>query len=545
MPFNFIYVTILLIIAIIRNPNQIKTMKPIKQTFWAITVLLLFSSCVTPEDGASVGVFTEANGDCEYVTLFSDLNNDGLFNDEPILDTFTICNGQDGQDGQDGVALGMAITEIDSNCRLLTFFKDLNLNGVQDENEATVTTSSICNGSNTSAINVSTSIDTDCSTGGVKYTFYNDTNNNNTLDENELVINESSVCNGTRGLTGATGINGTNGTNGTIGTNGTNGEQIGIQITDANTMQCPSAAGGLVITYFIDIDKNGIMDGAETELSPPTIECLNFVGVGIYLHENGKTLIATPETTVGESYDYGGISYMVVDNTNIKSVLTTDPSLPIVTTKISDMTELFKDNKTFNEDISTWDTSNVTNMKNMFNEADAFTGGIQSSDFPGWDLQNWDTSSVTNMEGMFNGTSNFNGAIGEWDTSSVTDMTQMFEQTKVFNQDLRWDTSSVTNMTNMFAVAQLFNGDISTWNTSSVTNMKGVFWGAYVFNQNISTWDTKNVTNMNHMFEKASVFNQDLSGWCVTNILLKPANFNSLATAWTNFTFLPVWGNCT
>ena len=220
------------------------------------------------------------------------------------------------------------------------------------------------------------------------------------------------------------------------------------------------------------------------------------MGVGIYLHENGKTLIATPETTVGESYDYGGISYMVVDNTNIKSVLTTDPSLPIVTTKVSDMTELFKDNKTFNEDISTWDTSNVTNMKNMFNEADAFTGGIQSSDFPGWDLQNWDTSSVTNM-------------------------------------------------TNMFAVAQLFDGDISTWNTSSVTNMKGVFWGAYVFNQNISTWDTKNVTNMNHMFEKASVFNQDLSGWCVTNILLKPANFNSLATAWTDPTFLPVWGNCT
>ena len=275
-------------------------------------------------------------------------------------------------------------------------------------------------------------------------------------------------------------------------------------------MQCPSAAGGLVITYFIDIDKNGIMDGAETELSPPTIECLNFVGVGIYLHENGKTLIATPETTVGESYDYGGISYMVVDNTNIKSVLTTDPSLPIVTTKVTDMTELFKDNKTFNEDISTWDTSNVTDMKNMFNEADVF-----------------------------------NGAIGDWDTSSVTNMTQMFEQTKVFNQDLRWDTSSVSNMTDMFAVAQLFNGDISTWNTSSVTNMKGVFWGAYVFNQNISTWDTKNVTNMNHMFEKASVFNQDLSGWCVTNILLKPANFNSLATAWTDLTFLPVWGNCT
>ena len=38
------------------------------------------------------------------------------------------------------------------------------------------------------------------------------------------------------------------------------------------------------------------------------------------------------------------------------------------------------------------------------------------------DLSNWDTSSVTNMEGMFYGATQFNGDIGDWNTSKVTDM---------------------------------------------------------------------------------------------------------------------------
>ena len=47
--------------------------------------------------------------------------------------------------------------------------------------------------------------------------------------------------------------------------------------------------------------------------------------------------------------------------------------------------------------ISTWDTSSVTNMSNLFKDT-SFND----------DISGWNTSSVTNMNSMFNGASSFN-----------------------------------------------------------------------------------------------------------------------------------------
>ena len=56
-------------------------------------------------------------------------------------------------------------------------------------------------------------------------------------------------------------------------------------------------------------------------------------------------------------------------------------------------------------------------------------------------------ASVTNMSKMFNGTS-FNQNIGNWDTSNVTNMEEMFSGAKAFNQDISgWNISKVTKHT--------------------------------------------------------------------------------------------------
>ncbi|KAL3935536.1 MAG: hypothetical protein SGBAC_008964 [Bacillariaceae sp.] len=131
------------------------------------------------------------------------------------------------------------------------------------------------------------------------------------------------------------------------------------------------------------------------------------------------------------------------------------------------------------------------------------------------DISKWDVSSVTNMHGMFAGAWAFDQDLSSWDVSSVTNMSGMFSDE--FNQNLSmWNVSSVTDMSFMFDNAYMFNGDISAWDVSSVTSMEGMFSEAVEFNQDLSMWDVSSVTNMDSMFsmfEGATAFNQDLCSW--------------------------------
>ncbi len=150
----------------------------------------------------------------------------------------------------------------------------------------------------------------------------------------------------------------------------------------------------------------------------------------------------------------------------------------IITTAITDMSEVFKEKREFNGDISLWNTTAVTDMSHMFDKADAFNG----------DISGWDVSSVTDMSNMFTDTDAFNGNLNGWNVSSVTDMNSMFS-TSVFHGDISgWDASSVTDMSLMFFGAGQFNGDISGWDVSSVTTMSFMFYAANAFTGDLEEW---------------------------------------------------------
>ena len=272
----------------------------------------------------------------------------------------------------------------------------------------------------------------------------------------------------------------------------------------------------------------------------------------IYLDTNGVTIKAYDWSEVGDKGIIDGVEYTVVDEATLRQMVANDEDVTkVVTTKITDISSLFKEKNQFNQGISNWDISNVTDMSAMFS----------TSPF-NQDIGDWDTSNVTNMSGMFYSTTAFNQNIGSWVTSSVTDMRFMFDKATVFNQDLNgwdtsnvtnvsgmfnnatafnqnigsWDTSSVTRMDIMFSRASAFNGDISSWDTSSVTNMSGMFSSASAFNGDISSWDTSSVAYISGMFNNATAFNQDLSGWCVQdNFAAEPSNFKINANStWRN-----------
>ena len=152
------------------------------------------------------------------------------------------------------------------------------------------------------------------------------------------------------------------------------------------------------------------------------------------------------------------------------------------------------------DDVSTCDVSQITSLWGAFRNYP----GERTANFND-DIGSWDVSNVTNMVMAFQGASSFNPDISGWDTSNVTTMEYAFDNASVFNSNIgSWDVSNVTNFEKTFYRAFAFNGNISGWDTGSATNMKRMFTGHYgttsAFNQDIWGWDISNVTDMYQMF---------------------------------------------
>jgi surface protein len=195
----------------------------------------------------------------------------------------------------------------------------------------------------------------------------------------------------------------------------------------------------------------------------------------------------------------------------------------------SDSTDSTEPSSAFNQSLSSWVTSSVTDMRGMFYGATSFDQSLSS----------WVTSSVTDMSGMFYGATSFDQSLSSWVTSKVTDMGGMFGGATSFDQSLSsWDTSKVTFMDSMFYGATSFDQSLSSWVTSSVTDMGGMFGGATSFDQSLSSWDTSKVTFMDSMFYGATSFDQSLSSWDTSKVTFMQwmfygaTSFNQSLSSW-------------
>ena len=186
------------------------------------------------------------------------------------------------------------------------------------------------------------------------------------------------------------------------------------------------------------------------------------------------------------------------------------------TSQVTNMSEMFEEcEKLTSLDVSHFDTSQVTNMSAMFSNCYVLTS---------LDVSHFNTSQVTDMHGMFRRCDILtNLDVSHFDTSQVTNMSEMFRGCGILtNLDVsHFNTSQVTDMFGMFwSCEKLTSLDVSHFNTSQVTNMASMFhYCDKLTSLDVSHFDTSRVTDMSSMFEICEkLTNLDVSHWDTSQV---------------------------
>ena len=201
-----------------------------------------------------------------------------------------------------------------------------------------------------------------------------------------------------------------------------------------------------------------------------------------------------------------------------------------------DSSRMFRDlSNLISLDVSSFDTSKVTNMEAMFAGMPNLTT---------LNLFNFDTSKVTRMNSMFEGVSRLTTLnLSNFDTSKVTDMEAMFGYMYGLTSlnISSFDTSQVTNMRDMFSnIRNLTSLNLTNFNTSKVTDMRAMFGYMYGLSSlNLTNFDTSKVTDMNSMFAGMSLTSLNLSNFDTSKVTDMGSMFynmrNLITLSLTNF----------
>lgn len=132
----------------------------------------------------------------------------------------------------------------------------------------------------------------------------------------------------------------------------------------------------------------------------------------------------------------------------------------------------------FTGNITTWNMSSAKTIRQMFQGSTAFNQPISD----------WEFSLLDDISYAFAYCLKFNHPL-RWNTSTVTKMTGVFENAVSFNGNITgWDTQQVREMDFMFQGAMAFNQSIGNWNLGQVRELGGVLVDAKSFNQDLCSW---------------------------------------------------------
>lgn len=178
------------------------------------------------------------------------------------------------------------------------------------------------------------------------------------------------------------------------------------------------------------------------------------------------------------------------------------------TSKVTDMSHMFEGNaklKTITG-LNELDTTNVKDMSYMFADCYVLANGIE-------DVTDFDTANVVDMTSMFKGVNSSNKTyatidldLSKWNMDKVTSVASMFYETYEFRNitfPSRINTKNLTTMSNMFYNNNYLDSiNMNVFDTSNVTDMSNMFYMCKVLKHtgNIDNWDVNNVVDTPRMF---------------------------------------------
>ena len=189
---------------------------------------------------------------------------------------------------------------------------------------------------------------------------------------------------------------------------------------------------------------------------------------------------------------------------------------------ITDASEMFADCIELEnaDDISKWDTSNITNMNKMFENCESLSY---------LDLSQWNLINVTTIKSMFRNCKSLKylGDLSGWNTNNITNMSHLFENCESLSSlsDIsKWSLKKVTNIDNMFSGCKSLERlpDLSTWNVNCITSMNHLFMNCESLQSlpDLSKWNFFNLTSIKNMFCgcKSLKALPDISGWNINKV---------------------------
>ena len=276
--------------------------------------------------------------------------------------------------------------------------------------------------------------------------------------------------------------------------------------------------------------------------------------------EGAESILAWYENGTIKIYSAADDLYLNSDASNMFNNLTEVTSIytNYITNETTNMSAMFSSNSSLESlDLSSFNTSNVTDMSTMF----------ASTALTSLDLSNFDTSKVTNMSAMFASTALTSLDLSSFNTSNVTNMSNMFASTALTSLDLsnfdvsrvnnfsgtfagmsnlktlnlnNWNFASVTSLSGMFSMGltKLETLSLNNVNTSKITNMSGMFAGCSSLKSlDLSSFDTSSVFNMGGMLQNcSSITNLDLSNFDTSNV----TNMGSMLSGMTSLKTLNI-----